>query len=137
MFATEAIDYRMVDLIIARTENIDADRMPQADAAIARRCLSGCCCENQSWPTISAQLCRISRTRTASRLHETRTIVLTLPLAYCPSSCRVRPSCYQQPLNISPVRLVLTPAIVGQHWPGAVLNLSPTISAGFPVICKR
>jgi hypothetical protein len=44
---------------------------------------------------------------------------------------------YQQPLNISPVRLVLTPAIVGQHWPGAVLSLSPTISAGFPVICKR
>jgi hypothetical protein len=39
VFATGAIDYRMIDMIITRTENIDADRMPQVDAAIARRCV--------------------------------------------------------------------------------------------------
>jgi hypothetical protein len=62
---------------------------------------------------------------------------LEVPLAYCRARAGFVRRGYQQPLNISPVRLVLTPAIVGQHWPGAVLSLSPTISAGFPVICKR
>ena len=39
VFATGAIDFRMVDTIIVRTQNVDADRMGDLDAAIARHCV--------------------------------------------------------------------------------------------------
>ncbi len=39
VFATGVIDYRMVEVIVARTQNVEADRMPQVDAAIARHCV--------------------------------------------------------------------------------------------------
>jgi hypothetical protein len=39
VFATGAIDYRMVEVIITRTANVDADRMAQVDAAIGQRCV--------------------------------------------------------------------------------------------------
>ncbi len=38
VFATGAIDYRMVATIIARTDNVEADRKAAVDAAIARHC---------------------------------------------------------------------------------------------------
>jgi hypothetical protein len=39
VFATGEIDYRMVDIIISRTENVDDQRKPAVDAAIARHCV--------------------------------------------------------------------------------------------------
>ena len=39
VFATGAIDYRMVDTIISRTDNVEFDRKPAVDAAIARHCV--------------------------------------------------------------------------------------------------
>ena len=39
VFATGAIDYRMVDTIISRTDNVELDRKPAVDAAIARHCV--------------------------------------------------------------------------------------------------
>ena len=39
VFATGAIDYRMVDTIIGRTDNVDPDRKAAVDAAIARHCV--------------------------------------------------------------------------------------------------
>jgi hypothetical protein len=39
VFATGVIDVRMVATIIARTENVDDDLIPQLDAAIARHCV--------------------------------------------------------------------------------------------------
>ncbi len=39
VFATGEIDYRMVDMIISRTENVGPDRKPELDAAIARHCV--------------------------------------------------------------------------------------------------
>ncbi len=39
VFATGAIDYRMVDTIIHRTDTVDADRKAAVDAAIARHCV--------------------------------------------------------------------------------------------------
>lgn len=39
VFAGGEIDYRMVDIVIARTENVDRDRKPGLDAAIARHCV--------------------------------------------------------------------------------------------------
>jgi Domain of unknown function (DUF222) len=39
VFATGAIDYRMVAMIIVRTENVDPSRAQELDAAIARHCV--------------------------------------------------------------------------------------------------
>ena len=39
VFATGAIDYRMVATIIARTDNVEPDRKAAVDAAIARHCV--------------------------------------------------------------------------------------------------
>jgi Domain of unknown function (DUF222) len=39
VFATGAIDYRMVDTIIGRTDDVEPDRKPAVDAAIARQCV--------------------------------------------------------------------------------------------------
>ncbi len=39
VFATGAIDYRMVDIIVARTDNVDDESKPAVDAAIARHCV--------------------------------------------------------------------------------------------------
>ena len=39
VFATGAIDYRMVATIIARTDNVESDRKAAVDAAIARHCV--------------------------------------------------------------------------------------------------
>ena len=39
VFATGAIDYRMVATIVARTENVESDRKAAVDAGIARHCV--------------------------------------------------------------------------------------------------
>ena len=39
VFATGAIDYRMVATIITRTENVDQEVMPRLDAGLARHCV--------------------------------------------------------------------------------------------------
>jgi hypothetical protein len=39
VFATGAIDYRMGDTIISRSDNVELDRKPAVDAAIARHCV--------------------------------------------------------------------------------------------------
>ena len=39
VFAAGAIDYRMVDTIISRTDNVALDRKPAVDAGIARHCV--------------------------------------------------------------------------------------------------
>ena len=39
VFATGAIDYRMVATIISRTDNVEPDRKADVDAAIARHCV--------------------------------------------------------------------------------------------------
>ncbi len=39
VFATGEIDYRMVDVIISRTENVDPERKHDLDAAVARHCV--------------------------------------------------------------------------------------------------
>ena len=39
VFATGAIDYRMVATIITRTENVEQEVMPRLDAALARHCV--------------------------------------------------------------------------------------------------
>ncbi|MFY9922021.1 MAG: HNH endonuclease signature motif containing protein, partial [Mycobacterium sp.] len=39
VFATGEIDYRMVDVIISRTENVDPEKKHDLDAAVARHCV--------------------------------------------------------------------------------------------------